>query len=296
MTKRATVRRRSTRSGTTTRAAGQTNQVNSVSRERLAQRRSQLRRQRQTQSVWGGWQSFAAIALLAGTGWLISAPIWVVRSPNQIEIEGNVHLDDARIRQLLGLTYPQSLWRLEPEAIANSLKARAPIDDVTVTRQLLPPGLIVRVQELQPVAVVQLTSPQVENNLAGAESAGTVGLVDQNGKWIEISRYQQGGQSGRSLPKLKVIASNDQLRQQWPALYRQINLAPVRISTIQWQDADNLILETELGRFHLGAFGPNFSRQLEKIASLRNLAEQVAPKTLDFIDLRDPNAPLIQTK
>ncbi|MGD1937587.1 MAG: cell division protein FtsQ/DivIB [Cyanophyceae cyanobacterium] len=279
--------------------------MQSVSRERLAQRRSQLKRQRSVRFVWGGWQSLGAIALLATAGWLISAPVWVVRSPEQIAIEGNTRFNDAEIRQLLGLTYPQSLWRLDPDNIADSLKARAPIDEVTVTRQLLPPGLIVQVQELQPVAVVQLTAPASDTSSANAtpadapleraQSTSTVGLVDEEGKWIEISRYQQG-QNGRSLPPLKVTISGDQLAQQWSALYRQINLAPVRISAVQWQNADNLILQTELGTVYLGLFDTNFNDQLSQLANLRNLVDQVPPNTLDYIDLRDPEAPLIQTK
>ncbi|MEM9246540.1 MAG: FtsQ-type POTRA domain-containing protein [Cyanobacteria bacterium P01_F01_bin.153] len=282
--------------------------VQSVSRERLAQRRSQLKRQRSVRFVWGGWQSLGAIALLATAGWLISAPVWVVRSPEQIAIEGNTRFNDAEIRQLLGLTYPQSLWRLDPDGIADSLKARAPIDEVTVTRQLLPPGLIVQVQELQPVAVVQLIAPASKANSANATPAdvlptqsaptqptSTVGLVDEEGKWIEISRYQQG-QNGQSLPPLKVTISGDRLAQQWSALYRQINLAPVSISAVQWQNADNLVLKTELGTVYFGPFGASFNDQLNQLANLRNLIDQVPPNTLDYIDLRNPEAPLIQTK
>ena len=273
--------------------------IRPVSRERLAQRRSQLKRRRQVRLVWGGWQSLAAIALLGGTVWLMSAPIWVVRSPEQIAIEGNTHLDKDQIRQLLGLTYPQSLWRLEPEAIAKGLKARAPIDEVIVTRQLLPPGLTVQIQELQPVAVVQvsaepgagLTEPRTDR----PQRPGAVGLIDRNGQWIELSRYQQS-QGGRSLPSLKLIAPPSRLAEQWPALYNQIKLAPVRISTLQWQDTNNLILETELGVIHCGPFGANFGQQLEQLANLRNLSGQIDRNTLDYIDLRDPNRPLLHTR
>ncbi|MGD1849100.1 MAG: cell division protein FtsQ/DivIB [Cyanophyceae cyanobacterium] len=270
--------------------------IHPVSRESLVQRRSQLKRQRSVQFVWGGWQSLGAIALLVSAGWLISAPVWVVRSPEQIAIEGNTRLNDAEIRQLLGLTYPQSLWRLDPDDIADSLKARAPIDEVTVTRQLLPPGLTVQIQELQPVAVAQLIAPVSGSNRPdSSQSTSAVGLIDKDGKWIEISRFQQG-KNGRSLPPLKVTASGDRLAQQWPALYRQINLAPVRISAVQWQNAENLILKTELGTVYLGPFGANFNDQLNQLANLKNLVDQINPDTLSHIDLRDLNAPLIQTK
>ena len=275
--------------------------IRPVSRERLAQRRSRLKRRRRVQRAWGGWQSLVVMALLGATGWLITAPIWVVRSPEQITIEGNTHLDGNRIRQLLGLTYPQSLWRLKPDAIADSLKARAPLDQVRVTRQLLPPGLTVHVQELRPVAVVQLSSAVTQAGREGPDAgpqatnvSSTVGLIDHKGTWIELSRYQQGEDSGRSLPPLKLIAPKDRLSKQWPNLYRQIKLAPIRISTIQWHDPNNLILETELGTVHLGPFGPNFNQQLAQLASLRNLPSQIDNKTLAYIDLRDPNAPLLQ--
>ena len=284
-------------------------QIRPISRERLVKRRSQLKRRRQTRVLWGGWQSLAVIALLAGTGWLITAPMWVVRSADQIDIEGNTHLEADRIRQLLGLTYPQSLWRLEPEAIAASLKARAPLNEVTVTRRLLPPGLTVQVQELQPVAVVQLspgTAPlsSASNNAPnGTETdqlqSGTVGLIDRNGEWIDIARYQQAGDGERSLPTLKLIASRNQLTQQWPELYRQIKLSPVRISTIQWQDANNLILDTEIGTVHFGPLSPQFSNQLNRLAQLRSLPEQLGDQPNPdsyYIDLRDPNTPLLQTQ
>ena len=259
-------------------------QIRPISRERLVKRRSQLKRRRQTRVLWGGWQSLAAIALLGGTGWLITSPIWVVRSPAQIDVEGNTHLEADQIRQLLGLTYPQSLWRLEPEAIAASLKARAPLNEVTVTRRLLPPGLTVQVQELQPVAVVQLspgTEPEAPSPSSGilesdTPQPGTVGLIDRNGEWIDIARYQQAGEGERSLPALKLTASQAQIAQQWPDLYRQIKLSPVRISAIQWQDVDNLILETEIGTVHLGPLGPQFGDQLTRLAQLRSLPDQLS--------------------
>ncbi|MEM1425961.1 MAG: FtsQ-type POTRA domain-containing protein [Cyanobacteria bacterium P01_H01_bin.130] len=279
-------------------------QIRPISRERLVERRSQLKRRRQTRVLWGGWQSLAAIALLGGTGWLITAPIWVVRSPAQIDVEGNTHLEADQIRQLLGLTYPQSLWRLEPEAIAASLKARAPLNEVTVTRRLLPPGLTVQVQELQPVAVVQLSpgtetaSPSPGTLEPDTPQPGTVGLIDRNGEWIDIARYQQAGEGERSLPPLKLVASQAQIAQQWPDLYRQIKLSPVRISAIQWQDANNLILETEIGTVHLGPLGPQLGDQLTRLAQLRSLPDQLSASNTPnyYVDLRDPNTPILQTQ
>ena len=62
------------------------------------------------------------------------------------------------IRSLLVLSYPQSLWRIEPTAIAKSLKQQPTIAQASVSRRLFPPGLMIEIKERVPVAMAQCSA------------------------------------------------------------------------------------------------------------------------------------------
>ncbi|GAC1491127.1 MAG: hypothetical protein NVS2B14_03460 [Chamaesiphon sp.] len=129
--------------------------ITSVSEAELNQRRYQLQRQRQIKSLQTVWRAIFVSSLASGLVWVTTLPDWTIRKPEQVEIEGNRFLTTTAIRSLLPLSYPESLLRLQPQAIAKKLESQAPIAQATVTRTLLPPRLTIQVKELQPVAIAQ---------------------------------------------------------------------------------------------------------------------------------------------
>lgn len=267
----------------------------SVSQNELSQRRRKLRQRRQVRVIQAGWRVLAMIALAGGVTWAVTLPNWVLRNPEQITVEGNHLISQPMVRSLLPIRYPQSLLTVEPQTIAQELKAKAPIADVVVSRRLFPPGLTVRLSERLPVAIAVPTGTGRKQTAASAnpQASAESGLIDENGIWIS-SESLTSLDPGFNLPKLKVIGDPEQYKFQWSGVYQAIRQSPVTITEIDWQDPANLILKTELGIVHLGPYGAQFAAQLSTLDRMRKLRSYPSFNQIGYIDLRNPEAPSIQ--
>lgn len=270
----------------------------SVSPADLSQRRQTLRRQRRRHTVHDIWRTLALSSLALGLLWGSTQPVWVIRNPEQISIEGNQLLSSRTIRSLLSLSYPQSLLRIEPQALAAKLESRQSlIAKATVTRQLFPPSLTVQIQERQPVAIA-CTNVRCSLSIAAKEGKtrsqqSTVGLLDEKGAWMPIKSNTSIDKSF-PLPNLKIIGSREQYLPYWSQLYQVVRRSPVKISEIDWQDPENLILKTELGIVHLGSYSSQLGEQLKVLDRLRQLSAKLNGRQIAYIDLKKPEAPAIQ--
>jgi cell division protein FtsQ len=271
-----------------------------VSRTELTQRRQQLRRERRLRFFQTSWRSLAVLGLAGGSVWVVTLPAWVIRQPEQVTIKGNQFISAQTIRTLLPIAYPQSLLRIQPQAISDALKAKAPIAEATVDRQLFPPGLTVRVRERTPIAVAA-SNPQSAPAKAGQPSTATdpqgsptqLGLLDENGVWISLESYTALNQNFK-LPALKVTGKLEQYRPHWTQIYPILSRSPVKVSEVNWDDPNNLILKTELGLVHFGMYSSSFANQLQALDQMRRLPNQLNPSQIAYIDLRNPNSPSIQ--
>ncbi|MGB3536021.1 MAG: FtsQ-type POTRA domain-containing protein [Microcoleaceae cyanobacterium] len=260
----------------------------SISSTELGQRRQQLRRQRQLKLIQVIWQTLAVSGLTGGLFWIIHQPVWLIRQPEQIQVQGNYILSNSGIKSLLPLSYPQPLWQVQPKALEETLESESAIAMARITRQLFPPSLTVEVRERRPVAIAQpaaTVAPRVQAQL--------VGWLDADGGWMPLESYTELERT-RQLPSLKIIGNLEQYRPNWPPVYQAISRSPVAIEEINWQDPANIILKTEIGIIHLGPYTPRFSEQLQAIDRLRQLPEQLNLATIDYIDLKNPTSPLIQ--
>jgi cell division protein FtsQ len=264
----------------------------------LIQRRQRLRRQRRVRLFQAVWRGSAVVALAGSLIWVTTLPIWLIRKPDQIKVEGNRLIPAQAIRSLVPIRYPQSLLQLQPEAIAKELRAKAPISDVVVNRQLFPPSLTLRVVERYPVAIVLDNSSDIQllsqNSIKTKETAAKIGLLDENGMRLPLENYTVI-QHSIKLPTLKVIGNPEHYRRNWPNLYREISRSPIKITEIDFQNPANLVLRTELGTIHLGPYGMQFPEQIKTLDRMRKLPNQVNPSQVAYIDLRNPNSPFIQT-
>lgn len=262
----------------------------SVSHADLAQRRKKLRRQRQMKIIQAIWRTFAITGLASGLLWVAIQPIWVLNTPKQIMVKsGDRVLPEGSIQSFLKLSYPQSLWRIQPSAIADSLKQQPTIAQATVRRRLFPPGLIVEIQQRVPVAIAQ--SSKVRNTDT-AKKQVSVGLVDASGIWIPLEKYKSVNPNVK-LPSLKVIGLPEQYRQYWSQLYPTLSQSSVKVTEIDWQDPTNLILKTELGNVSLGAPSPQLPEQIKVLAQMRQLPAKINPNQIEYIDLKNPESPLV---
>lgn len=270
-----------------------TSSIASVSQTELVQRRQKLRQRRRVRFLQASWRVLAVCGLTAGVVWAATLPTWVIRRPEQVRIEGNHLIPVHTLRSLLPIPYPQSLFRVEPQVIARELQAHAPIADVIVSRQLVPPGLTVQVKERLPVAIaVAAESRQLTTE--GSPTAATDGLIDENGMIIPLERYTALDQSLK-LPSLKVIGKPESYRSYWSKLYREITQGPpINVSEVDLRNPGNVILKTDIGLVHLGAYSAHFAIQLQTIDRMRKLSAHSSFNRITYIDLRNPEAPTIQ--
>ncbi|MEA5616407.1 FtsQ-type POTRA domain-containing protein [Cronbergia sp. UHCC 0137] len=265
--------------------------IGSVSRTDLAQRRKKLRRQRQMKIFQAIWRTFVISGLAGGLFWVVIQPMWMLTTPTQVEIKsGKQLLSEQAIESLLVLTYPQSLWRVEPSAIAQSLKQQPIIAQATVNRRLFPPGLIIEIQERVPVAIAQISlcqPPQCPQN------SPKKGLIDASGVWMPLEKYTSLHPKTK-LPSLKMIGSPKQYRPFFPQLYELISQSSLKITVIDYQNPTNLILQTELGQVHLGVPSPQLPEQIKVLVQMRNLSTKLDISQIEYIDLKNPESPLVQ--
>lgn len=262
----------------------------SVSQSELINRRQKLRQLRRIRAVQAIWRSLVLCGLAGGLVWTTTIPEWVIRKPEQISIEGNRLLSRQAIRSFVPLSYPQFLWRLQPQEIAEKLQAQAPIAHATVTRQLLPPGLTIQVKERQPVAIAQ---PVAWSNNQKPSTDSATGLLDEQGVWIPMEKYTALNSSVQ-LPNLKVIGSLAQYNSYWPGLYQAVSHSPVKVYEIDSREPTNLILKTELGSVHFGAYSSRFAYQLSTLDRMRTLPTHLRASQIAYIDLKNPDNPSIK--
>lgn len=257
------------------------NNFASVSPGELTQRRSVLRRDRRIKQIKSVWRTLAISGLLGGLVWGATQPVWVVRESRQINVTGNQLLTTPAIQSLLKISYPQTLLEIKPEALAQQLEAQPTISDAKVTRSLFPPSLTVQVTERIPVAVALTNNP-------------TPGLIAADGVWIPQQSYNPPNSTSFRMPKLKVRGQIEEYQPHWSQLYQAVNSLEVKVSEIDWQNSDNLILKTELGVIHLGAYSSKLSDQLRRLEEMRRLSTKVNPQDVAYIDLTNPANPFVQ--
>ncbi|PSB34170.1 cell division protein FtsQ/DivIB [Chlorogloea sp. CCALA 695] len=257
------------------------NNLASVSPGELTQRRSVLRRNRRIKQIKSVWRTLAISGLLGGLVWGATQPVWVIRESGQINVIENQLLTTPAIQSLLKISYPQTLLEIKPEALAQQLEAQPTISDAKVTRSLFPPSLTVQVTERIPVAVA------LTKNL-------TPGLIAADGVWIPQQSYAAPNSTSFKMPKLKVRGQVEAYKPYWSQLYQAVNSLEVKVSEIDWQNSDNLILKTELGIIHLGAYSSKLSDQLRRLEEMRRLPTKVNPQDVAYIDLTNPKDPFVQ--
>ncbi len=260
----------------------------------LARRRQYLRDQRRYKFYKGIWRSLVLTGFAAGLLWLANSPIWLVRSPSQINISNNKLLSDKAVQALLPLPYPQPLLKVKPKDLEASLEAHAPIAEAAVSRQLLPPGLHVRIKERQPVAMtLPDTTRSTQTGSDPSVAFKVPGLIDAQGTWMPRDSFQALG-SAAGEPTLTVRGMRAGDEKDWQSMYKAIAQSPIKITAIDWTRSSNLILQSELGAVHLGPYGKEFEAQLVALDQLRSLNKKVNPEKVAFIDLHDPANPVVE--
>ena len=249
-------------------------------------RRQELQNRRKLRFWRAVWQFLVASSIASGLLGALTLPEWVIKEQSQIEIEGNQFLSEDELRSLLPIAYPQPILQLRTQRLAQQLEVIAPVEEVTLSRQLFPPKLFVTVQERPPVAIVLSTS----SGRSLSEPAA-VGYIDEQGIIVPKHLYTQL----ETMPALKVIGFEKQ-HQHWTQIYHLIESSSVKVSVVDWRTPGNLIVETELGRVHLGSSFTKLPEQFAVLSRLRSLPNRLQASSIAYIDLTNPALPEIQLK
>ena len=240
--------------------------------------------QKHRQSKIALWRSCFMLGCILGLGFLSGSSLWKIKDISQVRFDGNRLVASQTIRDALDFAYPQLIWTIEAENLARKVESIPSVKTANVNRQIVPPQLIVSLQERIPIAI--------------ATSQGKMGFLDINGEWIGQEFYTNidDAQSANfTLPKLIVHNYQSGYRQSWINLYQLISLYPeLKIDKVQWNQSGNLLLQTKIGKVALGTNSSRLEKQFEIMLKLQNLNDRVDRNRIAYIDLSNPNVNVIQ--
>lgn len=240
--------------------------------------------QQHRQSRIALWRSCFMVSCILGLGFLSSSSLWKIKDRSQLRFDGNRLVSTQTINDAIDFSYPQLIWSIEATNLAQKVESIPSVKAANVSRQIVPPRLIVSVQERTPTAI--------------ATSQGKMGFLDIDGEWIEQKFYtniDNAQSSNFTLPKPIVQNYQSNYRQTWINLYRLISLYPeLKINKVQWNQGGNLFLQTKIGKVALGANPSRLEKQFEIMLKLQNLSDSVERDQIAYIDLSNPDVNLIQ--
>jgi cell division protein FtsQ len=226
------------------------------------------------------WRSCLVITSAMTLGYAITLPYWQIKEQSQIKITGVNLVSEDTIYTAINFNYPQFVGMVNELNIVRKIESIPSIAVAKVNKQIIPPRLIVSLQEKEPVAI--------------ATSEGKVGFLNDRGEWIAREFYTDI-EVDDSLPMLKVINYQKSYQQQWHQIYRLIALYPeLQINEIQWQEFGGLFVQTKIGGIFLGADSSRLEQQFKTMVKLSNLPKYFKSSDLAYIDLSNPRVNLIQ--
>ena len=245
------------------------------------ERRRQLRQQRRQERLRQLWRITLLSAAATGLGWVLLRQGWVLRSPDQIEVLGSSQVHRDQVIREARLQLPLSLLSLKPQELAQRLSAGLPVEQVQISRLMLPPRLRINLVEREAVAQAQRRSNR------GVER----GFVDRLGNWM-TSRQQRGSSLPRQ-PQVMVIGWQERLRTPLSEVLAQQEQLGSALQQVRFEPNGSLWLRTAaLGDVHLGLPDQRLSRRLEVLRHLStHLPQQIKTLKIQSIDLSDPEQP-----
>ena len=246
-----------------------------------AERRRQLRQERQADRLLNLWRLVVFSAMAGGLGYGLLTQGWTLRSPSQVEVSGSRLVSRDQVIQAAGLSFPQPLLALQPRQIIQTLSTALPVENVRVSRLMLPPRLRVELIDRSAVARAE------RRNKDGLEQ----GYVDRLGNWISLR--QNLGVRLEGTQELRVVGWNERHR---PALAKVLQERPAfggKLKEIRFDPEGSLWLSTtDLGPVRLGPADGQLERRLAVAAHLNaTLPANLRGRRPQIVDLSDPDQP-----
>ena len=246
-----------------------------------AERRRQLRQERRADRLRNLWRLVVFSAMATGLGYGLLSQGWTLRSPSQVEVSGSRLVSRDQVIQAAGLRFPQPLLAVQPRQIIQALSVALPVENVRVSRLMLPPRLRVELIDRSAVARAERRSP------AGLEQ----GYVDRLGNWISLQ--QNLGVRLEGTQELRVVGWNGRHRPALALVLKQRQAFGGRLKEIRFDPEGSLWLSTsDLGPLRLGPPDGQLERRLAVAAHLNAaLPAALGGRRPLIIDLSDPDQP-----
>ena len=249
------------------------------------ERRRRLRQERRQERLIQLWRLVFFLLTATGLSWLLLTLGWSLRSASQIQISGSQRMNETVVVKAAGLSFPQSLLSLEPGEIETKLMQELPVQEVSVQRRLLPPGLNIQLVERRPVAAATRMGPK------GIER----GMVDREAQWMPMDMAKQGEKPASAVKIEGWISSRRAVIAR--ILQEQDRLGrPLKTIVVEPAGGINLRIET-LGLVYLGANDALLDQQFKTIAQLnQSLPPGLRGSTSEGLDLSDPGQPELKLR
>ena len=244
------------------------------------ERRRELRLQRRRERLRNLWRIVVLAGAATGLGWLLLRQGWVLRTPAQIEVLGSRQVSRDQVIREGELKLPLQLLSLRPQQLSARLSAGLPVEQVQVSRLMLPPRLRIELVDREAVARAERRGPR------GLEQ----GYVDRLGNWM--TSRQQRGSAGKAAA-VRVLGWQERLR---PALAQILDRreqlgSPLQLVRFE-ANGSVWLLTAALGNVHLGPADQRLPRRLEVLQHLSSqLPQQIRGLKVQSIDLSDPDRP-----
>ncbi len=246
-----------------------------------AQRRRELRQQRRADRLRHGWRIMVYAALAAGLGYGLMRQGWVLRDATQVEVSGSSLVSREQVIEAAALRFPQPLLVLQPRELSRSLSEGLPVEQVQISRLMMPPRLRIGLKDRQVVA-------RAERQESGGLAQG---FVDQRGAWI--SKRQTHGLVSPGDTSLKVLGWSERHRASIARLLEVRHNVQGGLREIRFDPEGNLWVTTgNLGAVRLGQEDGQLDRRLMALLHLnKDLPEKLGHRKPVNVDLTDPEQP-----
>lgn len=226
------------------------------------------------------WRSCALGFCAISVFLVFNLPYWQIQYQSQIEVNGNKLTSKEFVFSTLNFSYPQYIWTINGVNLAHEIESIPSIAAVRINKSIIPPKLIVSLQEKEPVAV--------------ATFAGKVGFLDISGHWI-AQRFYDNMAADLALPKLKVVNYRPEYRPSWLRIYELIlRYSELQVTELHWGQSSDLFLYTKIGKVFLGSDRSQLKQQFKTMLKLKKLPDYIEGSKVSYIDLSNPNLNLIQ--
>ena len=246
-----------------------------------ALRRRELRQQRRADRLRHGWRFLVYSALATGLGYGLMRHGWMLRDAAQIEVSGSTLVSREQVIAATDLHFPQPLLGLQPGELSRSLSDSLPVEQVRVSRLMLPPRLRIELKDRQVVA-------RAERQESGGLAQG---FVDQRGAWI--SERQTHGLASPGDSSLKVLGWSERHRATIARVLEVRDDFQGGLRQIRFDPEGNLWVTTgNLGAVRLGQEDGQLDRRLMALLHLnKDLPQKLGSRRPGSVDLTDPDQP-----